>query len=143
VWTISSSGARGICAGSCEHMLAITMTSERTGHCTKMRRLFVPFNGSATSRHKPSSVGFITATFGFRFSVHTAPTSYRQRTPQNPSEPERGMREGKITVLSWECKVSHRLGITRTRTDADGSHATRNGRSQRPVPQLPRRKHRS
>jgi hypothetical protein len=25
----------------------------------------------ATSRHKRSSVGFITATFGFRFSVHT------------------------------------------------------------------------
>src|SRR6516164_11191294 len=59
--------------------------------------------------------------------------AYRQRTPQNPSEPERGMREGKIRVLSWECKASHRLGITRTRTDADGSHATRNGRSQRPV----------
>src|SRR6516225_7822344 len=39
--------------------------------------------------------------------------AYRQRTPQNPSEPERGMREGKITVLSWECKASHRLGITR------------------------------
>jgi hypothetical protein len=36
-----------------------------------MRRPFVPFNGSATSRHKQSSVGFITATFGFRFSVHT------------------------------------------------------------------------
>ena len=32
---------------------------------------FVPFNGSGTSRHKRSSVGFITATFGFRFSVHS------------------------------------------------------------------------
>jgi hypothetical protein len=52
-------------------MPAITMTSERTGHWTKMRRPFVPFSGSGTSRHKRSSVGFITATFGFRFSVHT------------------------------------------------------------------------
>ena len=47
------------------------MTSERTGHWTKMCRPFVPFNGSGTSCHTQSSVGFITATFGFRFSVHT------------------------------------------------------------------------
>ena len=47
------------------------MTSERTGHWTKMCRPFVPFNGSATSRHTRFSAGFITATFGFRFSVHT------------------------------------------------------------------------
>jgi len=32
VWTISSSWARRICAESCEPMLAITTTSERTGH---------------------------------------------------------------------------------------------------------------
>jgi hypothetical protein len=32
---------------------------------------FVPFNGLGTSRHKRSSVSFIIATFGFRFSVHT------------------------------------------------------------------------
>src|SRR3974390_3138678 len=70
-WIISSSGARRICAGSCEPMPAITMTSERTGHWTKMRRPFVPFNGSGTSCHKRSSVGFIIATSGFRFSVHT------------------------------------------------------------------------
>jgi len=31
-----------------------------------MRRPFVPFNGLGTSRHKRSSVGFITVTFGFR-----------------------------------------------------------------------------
>ena len=40
-----------------------------------MRRPFVPFNGSGTSRHKRSSVDFITATFGFRFSVHTGVVS--------------------------------------------------------------------
>ena len=36
-----------------------------------------------------------------------------------------------------------RLGTTRTRTDADGSRAIRNGRFQRPVPQLRRQKHQS
>src|SRR3974390_2298191 len=81
VWIISSSGARGICAGSCEPMPAITMTSERTGHWTKMRRLFVPFTGSGTSRHTQSSVGFITATFGFRFSVHTGLKIMRVNLP--------------------------------------------------------------
>src|SRR3974390_1955007 len=64
-------------------MPAITMTSERTGHCTKMGRPFVPFNGSATSRHKRSSVGFITATLGFRFSVHTAGLSFHSTDRQH------------------------------------------------------------
>jgi hypothetical protein len=39
--------------------------------------------------------------------------------------------------------ASHRLGTTRTRTDAHGSHAIRNGRSQESAPQLRRRKRRS
>src|SRR6516165_3100670 len=69
---IASSGARRICAGSCEPMPAITITLERIGRWTKMRRPFAPFSGSGTSCHKRSSVGFIIATFGFRFSVHTA-----------------------------------------------------------------------
>ena len=41
-----------------------------------MRRPFVPFSGSATSHHKRSSVGFITATFGLRFLVHTLPHDF-------------------------------------------------------------------
>ena len=54
---------------------SITMTSERTGHWTKMRRPFVLFSGSGQSRHRLSSAGFITATFGLRFSVHTPVSS--------------------------------------------------------------------
>jgi hypothetical protein len=52
-------------------MPAITTKSEHTGRWTKMHRRFVPFNGSGTSRHTPSSGGFITITYGFRFSVQT------------------------------------------------------------------------
>ena len=40
-------------------------------------------------------------------------------------------------------QAPRRLGTTRTRTDADGSRAIRNGRFQRPVPQLRRQKHQS
>ena len=36
-----------------------------------LRRPFVPFSGSATSRHTRSSEVFITTTSGFKFSVHT------------------------------------------------------------------------
>ena len=46
--------------------------SEHTGRWTKMHRRFVPFSGSGTSHHTRSSVGFITITYGFRFSVQTA-----------------------------------------------------------------------
>src|SRR4029450_5465155 len=52
-------------------MPAITTKSEHTGRWTKMHRRFVPFSGSGTSRHTRSSVGFITITYGFRFSVQT------------------------------------------------------------------------
>src|SRR3974390_791769 len=55
-------------------MPAITTTSERTGHWTKMRRPFALFSGSGQSRHTRSLAGFITATFGLRFSVHTGVT---------------------------------------------------------------------
>src|SRR5262249_28595001 len=41
---ISSSGAKPICAESCEPMLTITTTSERTGRWTRMHRPFVPFS---------------------------------------------------------------------------------------------------
>jgi hypothetical protein len=57
---------------SCEPMPAITTTSEHTGHWTKARRPFVPFSGSATSRHTRSSAELIITTSGFKFSVHTS-----------------------------------------------------------------------
>ena len=52
-------------------MLAITMTSGRIGHWTKMRQSFARFSGLESSVHTRYSAGFITTTFAFRFSVHT------------------------------------------------------------------------
>jgi transposase InsO family protein len=53
-------------------LLAITTTSERAVHRTKMRRPFSLFSESESSRHVRFLTGFITATVGFEFSVHTA-----------------------------------------------------------------------
>jgi hypothetical protein len=44
VWTTLSSWARRICAASCKRMLAITITSERIDHWTKMRRSLARFS---------------------------------------------------------------------------------------------------
>ena len=55
----------------------ITMTSERTGHWTKMRRPFVPFSKSGISSRTRYSADCITITSGFRFSVHTGKRSDR------------------------------------------------------------------
>ena len=67
--TISSSWARRICAESCEPMLAITTTSERTGHWIKMRRSLAPFTAPESLVHTRSLADFITTMSGFRFSV--------------------------------------------------------------------------
>jgi hypothetical protein len=56
----------------------ITMTSERTGHWTKMHRPFVPFSESGISSRTRYSADCITITSGFRFSVHTAALSPQQ-----------------------------------------------------------------
>jgi len=60
------SWVRPICATSCEPTHAITITSGRTGHWTKMRRSLAPFSGSDLSIHTRSLAGFITITSGFR-----------------------------------------------------------------------------
>ena len=62
-------------------MPAITMTSERTGHWTKMRQPFVPFSGSGISRHTRFSADFITIMSGFRFSLHTGPFEALSKPP--------------------------------------------------------------
>jgi transposase InsO family protein len=62
---------RHICAESCEPMLAITMTPERTGLWIKMRRSLARFSGPESSNRTPFLADFITITYGFRFSVHT------------------------------------------------------------------------
>ena len=62
-----------ICAESCEPMLAITTTLERTGHWIKMRRSLARFTGPGASNHTPCLADSITTTSGFRFSVHTTP----------------------------------------------------------------------
>jgi hypothetical protein len=55
----------------CEPTLAITTTSERTGHWTKMCRCLAPFSVPESSIHARSLAVFITSTCGFRFSVPT------------------------------------------------------------------------
>jgi hypothetical protein len=52
-------------------MLAITTTSERTGHWTKMRQSLARFSRSEASNRTQSLAAFITNMSGFRFSVHT------------------------------------------------------------------------
>src|SRR5262249_12318868 len=51
---------------------AITTTSERIAHSTKMHRSLAWFSGPEASNRTPSLADFITTTSGFRFSVHTA-----------------------------------------------------------------------
>jgi hypothetical protein len=71
VWIILSSWGRRICATSCEPTLAITITSERIGLWTKIRRSTAPFSGSDLSIRTRSWADFTITTFAFRFSVHT------------------------------------------------------------------------
>ena len=70
-WTILSSWARRICAGSCEPMPTITMTSDRIGRWTRMCQSLGPFSELEASVHARSLADFTTTTCGFRFSVHT------------------------------------------------------------------------
>jgi len=50
---------------------AITMTSGRTGHWTKMHQSLVKFSESEASNHTPSLADFTTTTPELKFSVHT------------------------------------------------------------------------
>jgi hypothetical protein len=59
-------------AGFCDPTRAITTTSERIGHWTKMRRSLVRFSGPDASNRSPSSADSITTMRAFEFSVHTA-----------------------------------------------------------------------
>src|SRR5258708_4170019 len=53
-------------------MRAITMTSGRTGHWTKMHQSLVKFSQSEASNHTPSLADFTTTTPELKFSVLTA-----------------------------------------------------------------------
>src|SRR6266404_512910 len=63
-----------ICARVCNRTRAITMTSGRTGHWTKMHQSLVKFSESEASNHTPSLADFTTTTPELKFSVHTART---------------------------------------------------------------------
>src|ERR1035438_10665734 len=52
------------------------MTSERTGHWTKMRQSLVKFSESQASNHTPSLADFTTTTPELKFSVHTGAYRY-------------------------------------------------------------------
>src|SRR5882762_9418161 len=61
----------------------------------------------------------------------------------DPAFPQQSVQPATRHPSTWAQQAPRRLGTTRTRTDADGSRAIRNGRFQRPVPQLLRQKHQS
>src|SRR5712692_6109623 len=52
-------------------MLAITTTSERIDHWTRMLRSLAKFSESEASNHTPSLADFTTTTPELKFSVHT------------------------------------------------------------------------
>src|SRR6266851_966359 len=63
--------------------------------------------------------------------------------PKAEVYPQQSVQPATRHPSTWAQQAPRRLGTTRTRTDADGSRAIRNGRVQRPVPQLRRQKHQS
>jgi hypothetical protein len=71
VWATSLPWARRICAGFCNPAHAITITSERIGHWTRMRHSRAQFSGLGSLVRAQSLVGFITIMCGFKFSVPT------------------------------------------------------------------------
>src|SRR6266404_440972 len=60
---------------------AITTTSGRTGHWTKMHQSLVKFSESEASNHRPSLADFTTTMPELKFSVHTT-----GGTPKNGSD---------------------------------------------------------
>src|SRR5258707_11935455 len=56
--------------------------------------------------------------------------------PKAEVYPQQSVQPATRHPSTWAQQAPRRLGTTRTRTDADGSRAIRNGRFQRPVPQL-------
>jgi hypothetical protein len=65
------------------------------------------------------------------------------KVPKAEVYPQQSVQPATRHPSTWAQQAPRRLGTTRTRTDADGSRAIRNGRFQRPVPQLRRQKHHS
>jgi hypothetical protein len=61
---------------------AITMTSGRTGHWTKMHQSLVKFSESEASNHTPSLADFTTTTPELKFSVHTRRSTRRSLRAQ-------------------------------------------------------------
>ena len=70
-WQNGFAERRRIYAGFCDPTHAITTTSERIGHWTKMCRFLARFSGQEASNRSPSSADSISTMPGFRFSVHT------------------------------------------------------------------------
>src|ERR1017187_5156333 len=116
-------------------MLAITTTSERIGHWTKMRRSLAPFSGLESSVHARSLVAIITIMSGFRFSVHTAgerlgPDPRRALGPAaTPAASTGRTRDRTRPMLQQRQKVLAMAPSTRDPKRASGPHG--NGLSRR------------
>ena len=77
-------GGRRICAGSCEPMLAITTTSERTGRWAKMLRSLAGSSEPESLVHTRSLAGFVTTIDAFRDLTEA---QFRQMTKSSRVEP--------------------------------------------------------
>src|SRR3979490_1169610 len=108
------------------------MTSERTGHWTKMHRSLVRFSESEASNHTPSLADFTTTTPELKFSVHTAALADQARIQRNRSviSPESkvgGCRILIALVTSCDAPDAWLLRSARRRKTSTGS-ALRRGR---------------
>jgi hypothetical protein len=79
--TTSLSWARQICAGFGKLTLAITITSGRIGHWTKMHQSLAKFSESEASNHTPSLADFTTTTPELKFSVGTYSVREKHTNP--------------------------------------------------------------
>jgi hypothetical protein len=77
------------------------------------------------------------------FESRPAKRLLQQYRPKAEVYPQQSVQPATRHPYTWAQQAPRRLGTTRTRTDADGSRAIRNGRFQRPVPQFRRQKHQS
>ena len=94
---------------------------------------------------KPHSVAVVVAHSG---PMHRSQSSCGCRAPVSRTKCGSDSHEaqrvsGFQRLAAWDCKALRPLGTSRILPGAGETRATRNGRSQRPVRQLRRRKHRS
>ena len=87
-----------ICVESCEPMLAITTTSERTGHWIKMRRSLARFSGPESLVHTRSLADFITCACRKSYPDIFVVQSAEMRLRENPADRLNTARNRRVLV---------------------------------------------